>query len=47
MLLRGILRFLGGTGTYPRDPAQTLARVRHCTLRVGYTNATPWVMPGR
>jgi len=46
-LLGGVLRFFAGNSHYPRDPEQTLARVRHGTLRVGYTNADPWVMPGR
>lgn len=46
-LLSSLLGFLAGTGgTYPRDPAGTLKRVQHGTLRVGYSQAPPWVAPG-
>ena len=30
---------------FPRDAERTLAKVRDHTLRVGYTNAAPWVYP--
>lgn len=44
-LLGSMLGFLAGLGPYPTDPEHTLTRVRHGTLRVGYTEAAPWVMP--
>lgn len=45
-VLGSLLSFLAGSGgAYPRDPAGTLRRVQHGTLRVGYTQAGPWVAP--
>lgn len=44
-LLLSLLGWLAGTHRYPRDPAHTLARVQHGTVRVGYTVAPPWVVP--
>ena len=46
-VLGSILGFLGGNSHYPRDPERTLAKVRNGTLRVGYTEAAPWVVPTR
>ena len=51
LLLNGLLLgsawgLLGGTTHFPKDPEDTLKRVRQeKTLRVGYTNAAPWVVP--
>jgi hypothetical protein len=42
-LLGSLLGFLAGNGNYPLDPTGTLKRVQHGTLRVGYTQAPPWV----
>lgn len=45
-LLGSGLGFLAGNTHFPKDPEGTLKRVRHGTLRVGYTQAPPWVAPG-
>lgn len=44
-LLGAGLGFLAGNTHFPKDPEGTLTRVRHGTLRVGYTQAAPWVVP--
>ncbi len=45
-LVGGLLGLLAGNSHYPKDPNDTLKRVQHGTLRVGYTRAEPWVVPG-
>jgi len=44
-LLGAGLGLLAGNTHFPKDPGGTLKRVRHGTLRVGYTQAPPWVAP--
>ena len=45
-LLGSLLGLLSGNNGFPKDPEGTLQKVRHGTLRVGYTHAEPWVAPG-
>lgn len=45
-LVGSLLSLLAGSSHYPKDPNRTLEHVRHGTLCVGYTQATPWVVPG-
>lgn len=45
-ILASIWGILAGTPHFPKDPEDTLTRVQHDKmLRVGYTNAEPWVVP--
>ncbi len=43
LLLLGVACLPLGCDSFPKDPRHTLERVRHGTLRVGYSENRPWV----